>query len=67
MGTAGFEREYVRGKRRVPLPPPSTIEITLGFIMLKGFKRNVSMSYNITNFIDAIKIILNDKSWLSLI
>ena len=32
MGTAGLERVLVNGDSRVPLPPPRTIEMTLGFI-----------------------------------
>ena len=32
MGTAGLERLSVRGNNLLPLPPPNTIDITLGFI-----------------------------------
>src|SRR5262245_2689451 len=31
-GTAGFDRSFVRGYRRVPLPPPSTSEMMLRMV-----------------------------------
>lgn len=37
IGTAGFDLVFVNGNNRLPLPPPSTMEITLSFIDVFGY------------------------------
>ena len=36
IGTAGFDRDAVRGESRLPCPPPNTMQITFDVITVYG-------------------------------